>query len=174
MRTTKYMPFTREKVAFWKKYERIGGGGRPTVPLWICHWLYLVWNKEILLGEWVGRVTQFIGLFAFYLHLTQLTVREKCTTQQTQTTKQTKHKKLIRFQGRHSPCQVGEQLPQFLHSCHFLLSFSSRRHGRHQDFWVRGQRGGKVDGIEGGAKENSCYRTFNWGKLGASAVNDRK
>jgi len=27
-----------------------------------------------------------------------------------------------------------------------------------------------------GAKENSCYRTFNWGKLsaGALAVNDRK
>ena len=38
MRTTKYMPFTRKKRLFDKKYEPIaGGGGRPKRPLWILH-----------------------------------------------------------------------------------------------------------------------------------------
>jgi len=52
--------------------------------------------------------------------------------------------------------------------------YSCSQHGRHQDFRVRGQRGGKAECM--GAEENCCYRIFNWGKLaaGALAVNDQK
>jgi len=39
MRTTKYMPFTRKKAAFWKKNYTIGGGRPQAPPLWIRHWV---------------------------------------------------------------------------------------------------------------------------------------
>jgi len=45
MRTTKYMPFTRKKRLFEKKYEPIWAVA-PTTALWIRHWLPISWQLK--------------------------------------------------------------------------------------------------------------------------------